>query len=92
MFLHFVTTIYDEIFYFFVKNKFTGGLQPSLMFNYTFISIKLIHYFSRVIRNAPCHATFTKIKFPFALLQNAELSSTTFANYLQALPHNQFRV
>jgi len=61
-------------------DKLTGGLQPSLMFNSTLISIKLIHYFSCVLRNAPCRATFTKIKFPLATSTTAELSSTTFAN------------
>jgi len=46
----------------------------------TFISIKLIRYFSCVIRNATLPASFTKIKFPHATSSAAEISSATFSN------------
>jgi len=51
------------------------------MLHSTFISIKLIRYFSCVIRNAPFPARFTKINFPLAKSPTEEIISATFANY-----------
>jgi len=81
-----------EIFIFCVNDKFTGDLQPSAMPHSTFISIKLIRYFSCVIRNAPFPARFTKIKFSHETLPTAEITSATFTYFLHALTHNQFCV
>jgi hypothetical protein len=37
----------------FVMDKFIGVIQPFVIPDFTFISIKIIHYFSYVIRFAP---------------------------------------
>ena len=54
-------------------------IQPSVMLDFIFISIKFIHYFSCVVRNAPFPASFTKLKFPLAASPTAELPAATLA-------------
>jgi len=57
----------------FVKDKLTGVLQPYVIPDFTFIPIKIIHYFSCVTRAAPLMTS------PLAITQTTKLSSVTFA-------------
>jgi len=62
------------------NDKFTGDLQLSSMPHSTFIFIKLIRYFSCVIRNAPFPGRFPKINFHLATSPAPEITTATFAN------------
>jgi hypothetical protein len=48
----------------FVKDKFTGDLQSFVMPDFTFPSIKILHYFSCVIRNVSLPDSTNKIQSP----------------------------
>ena len=66
-----------SFFFFFVKDKFAGDLQPSAVPDFAFTSTKFIHYFSYVIRNAHFPANFTKTKFLLA----ASTTTETFQHF-----------
>jgi hypothetical protein len=40
------------MFILFVKDKFVDVLSPLVIFDFIFISIKIIHYFSYIMKNA----------------------------------------
>jgi hypothetical protein len=63
----------DEIFILFVNDKFTGDRQPFVQPDFTFLSTKIMLYFSYVIRKVPRPDSFTKIKFPRATSPAAKL-------------------
>jgi len=64
---------------FFVKDKFIDVLQPFVISGFTFTSIKIIHYFSCVMKISLFPASFTKIKSHFLTSPSAKLSSATHA-------------
>ena len=64
---------------FFVKYKFIDVLQLFVISDFTFTSIKIIHYFSCVMKISLLLASFTKIKYPFLASPSAKLSSATCA-------------
>ena len=67
-------------FILFVMNKFNGVLQMFLIPDFIFISMKIFHYFSCILRNAPLPCQlFLKIKSPFVSSPTAKLCSVTFA-------------
>ena len=68
--------------FFLVKDKFTGVLQLYAIPVFTFISIKIIRYFSCVTRTAPLMTS------PLAITQTTKLSSVTFAISFCSLLHN----
>ena len=55
--------------HFFVKDKFTEDLQSFVMPDFTFLSIKIVHYFSCVLWNVSLPDSFTKIN---PLLQRSQ--------------------
>jgi hypothetical protein len=78
----------DEIFIYFVHDKFTGDLQPFVLPGFTFLFIKIMHYFSFVIRNVPRPDRFTKIKFPRATSPAAKLRQQHLHFLFHSLLHD----
>jgi len=70
---------------FFVKDKFIDVFQLFVISDFTFTSIKIIHYFSCVMKISLHLASFTKIIYPSLTSPSAKLSSATCA--ISFFPH-----